>query len=135
MPALGRPGGDLSAWIGKPQRPDLDMQRFITELGKRQPRLPAALIRRWARCYGALVSQLLDGGDLGAEVAPGLYEAELNHLHAAEWARCADDVLWRRTKLGLHYSPAQRAQVAQWWAARHGAAVSSTPCTQGATCS
>ena len=59
--------------------------------------------------------------DLGAEVAPGLYECELNHLHDREWARSADDVLWRRTQLGLHLSPAQRDQVAQWWAARFGA--------------
>jgi hypothetical protein len=37
-------------------------------------------------------------------VAPGLYEAELRYLCDQEWARSADDVLWRRTKLGLHYS-------------------------------
>jgi glycerol-3-phosphate dehydrogenase len=48
-------------------------------------------------------------------VAPGLHEAELRYLHAAqEWARCADDVLWRRSKLGLHYSAAQRAAVDDW---------------------
>jgi len=115
-PAL-LPGGDLSAWIGPARRPDLDIQRFIAELARRHPVLPAALIGRWARCYGALVAQLLDGGDLGAEVAPGLYEAELSYLHRHEWARSADDVLWRRTKLGLHYSPVQREQVARWWAA------------------
>ena len=60
-------------------------------------------------------------GGLGAEVAPGLYEAELRHLYRNEWARSADDVLWRRTKLGLHYSPAQREQVARWWATHHPA--------------
>jgi len=58
---------------------------------------------------------LQDG--LGAEVAPDLYEAELNYLHAHEWARSADDVLWRRSKLGLHLTPAQRAAVAEWCAA------------------
>jgi len=111
------PGGDLSAWIGPPQRPDLDIQRFIAELGRRHPTLPAPLLRRWARCYGSLVGQVVGDGMLGAEVAPGLYEAELRYLHRQEWARSADDVLWRRTKLGLHLSPAQRAQVAHWWAA------------------
>ncbi len=119
-PAL-LPGGDLSAWIGKPQRPDLDIRRFIAELGKRHPQLPAPLLQRWARCYGGLVDQVLAGGTLGAEVAPGLFACELNYLHQHEWARSADDVLWRRTKLGLHLSPAQRTQVAQWWAAHFGA--------------
>jgi glycerol-3-phosphate dehydrogenase len=125
-PAL-LPGGDLSAWIGPAGRPDLDIIRFIAELGKRHPRLPASLLQRWARCYGSLVDQVLAGGQLGAEVAPGLFESELNYLHDQEWARSADDVLWRRTKLGLHYSAAQRAQVAQWWLARHGAPAAGRP--------
>ncbi len=63
-PAL-LPGGDLSAWIGPPQRPDLDIQRFIAELGKRHPQLPAKLLQRWARCYGALVAQVLGDGHAG----------------------------------------------------------------------
>ena len=109
------PGGDLSAWIGAPQRPDRDFARFSAELGRRHPELPAALRARWARGYGGRVEQLLRDG-LGAEVAPGLYEAELAHLARAEWARSADDVLWRRTKLGLHLDAAQRAAVARWWA-------------------
>jgi len=129
-PAL-LPGGDLSAWIGPAQRPDLDIARFIAELSRRHPQLPAQLVQRWARCYGGLVDQVLAGGTLGAEVAPNLYESELTYLHDHEWARCADDVLWRRTKLGLHYSPAEQAPVAQWWAARYGA-----PATQAeAACS
>ena len=115
------PGGDLSSWIGKPQRPDTDIQRFIQVLGQRQPQLPVALLARWARCYGSRVSLLL--GDtpsgLGAEVAPGLFEAELHYLYQHEWARSAHDVLWRRTKLGLHLGPGQREQVAAWWAAHH----------------
>jgi len=51
-------------------------------------------------------------------VAPGLFEAELNYLHKHEWARTADDVLWRRTKLGLHMSAADRERVAAWCNAR-----------------
>ena len=53
-------------------------------------------------------------GQLGAEVAPGLFEAELEYLHEHEWARTADDVLWRRTKLGLHLTATERACVAAW---------------------
>ena len=54
--------------------------------------------------------------ELGAEVAPGLHEAELAFLRREEWAVSADDVLWRRSKLGLHYSAAERQQVADWMA-------------------
>jgi glycerol-3-phosphate dehydrogenase len=123
------PGGDLSAWIGPPQRPDADIARFIAELVRRQPGLPAPLLARWARCYGSRVDQLLGDRPLGAEVAPGLFEVELHYLHQQEWARSADDVLWRRTKLGLHYDAGQRQQVADWWAAHHPATspVPSTP--------
>nr|MBP6778722.1 glycerol-3-phosphate dehydrogenase [Piscinibacter sp.] len=52
----------------------------------------------------------------------GLHEAELAHLHANEWAHCADDVLWRRTKLGLHYSAAERDAVQSWCRAHWQAA-------------
>ncbi len=51
---------------------------------------------------------------MGAEVAPGLYEAELDYLQRSEWACGADDVLWRRSKLGLHYTAQQRDEVAGW---------------------
>ncbi|MFO1329120.1 MAG: glycerol-3-phosphate dehydrogenase [Rubrivivax sp.] len=108
------PGGDLSAWIGPPRRPDHDIAAFDAELARRHPALPAAMRRRWVRSYGARVALLLDG-DLGEAVAPGLHEAELEHLRQHEWARSADDVLWRRSKLGLHLDAAARERVARWW--------------------
>ena len=52
--------------------------------------------------------------DLGAEVAPGLFERELRFLQDNEWAVSAEDVLWRRSKLGLHYTAEEREQVARW---------------------
>lgn len=112
------PGGDLSPWIGAARRPDTDFERFVQALQVRHPELPAPLARRLARCYGARVALMLPAGAsaaaLGDEVAPGLFEAELHYLRQHEWACTADDVLWRRTKLGLHLSPAQRERVAQW---------------------
>ncbi len=108
------PGGDLSAWIGKAQRPDTDFARFAQALLQRHPQLPAALCKRLARAYGARVELVLQSGELGAEVAPGLFEAELKYLHDHEWACSADDVLWRRSKLGLHLTAAQRGAVATW---------------------
>ncbi len=113
------PGGNLTAWIGAPQQPDTDMQRFVAALAERQPHLPAPVRERWSRCYGGRVEMLLQAGGLGAEVAPGLFEVELDYLFQHEWARSADDVLWRRTKLGLHLSAGQREAVAAWWSARH----------------
>jgi glycerol-3-phosphate dehydrogenase len=112
------PGGDFSAWIGAAQRPDTDFERFLAQVQQRHPWLPATLARRLARAYGSRIDELLQGVDalagLGAEIAPGLHEAELRFLQATEWATCADDVLWRRSKLGLHYTAAQREQVRAW---------------------
>lgn len=112
------PGGDLSAWIGPPQRPDTDFERFDAALAERHPQWPAATRRRLARCYGSRIELVAGSQGLGEEIVPGLHEAELVYLHDHEWARSADDVLWRRTKLGLHFTPAQREQVARWWNAR-----------------
>ena len=120
------PGGDLSAFIGAAQRPDTDFTRFAQALASRHPALPAALLHRLARAYGSRAEAIL-AGDLGPEVAPGLHEAELHYLHDHEWARTADDVLWRRSKLGLHLSTGDRAAVAAWctshWGPGAGAAV------------
>lgn len=107
------PGGDLSAWIGAAQRPDTDFSRFVQALALRHPSLGQGLCHRLARAYGARVDQVLQG-PLGDEVAPGLFEGELRYLHDHEWARCADDVLWRRSKLGLHLGAAQRGAVDAW---------------------
>ena len=116
------PGGDLRDWIGAPQRPDTDFQRLLAAIGQRHPWLPPSLARRLARAYGARVGRVLGGAerldDLGPEIAPGLHQAELEYLVREEWARAADDVLWRRSKLGLHYTEAQRMAVVQWFAER-----------------
>ena len=122
------PGGDLSGWIGNAQRPDADIARFAQALEQRHPELSPALGNRLARAYGSRVELLLQDG-LGAEVAPDLFEAELNYLHTHEWARSADDVLWRRSKLGLHLTPAQRATVAEWCAAHWPDAIATSAST------
>jgi len=124
------PGGDLSAWIGKARRPDTDFLRFAQAVALRYPQLPADLCHRLARAYGERIETLLAGyeaGGLGAEIAPGLFEAELAYLHDFEWARSADDVLWRRSKLGLHYNAAQRSAVSDWCASHWGDPASAPP--------
>jgi glycerol-3-phosphate dehydrogenase len=81
------------------------------------PAVAPARIARLFRAYGADAATLLAEAP-GAQVAPGLHESELAWLCQREWARDADDVLWRRSKLGLHYTPEQRAAVAAWFAGR-----------------
>ncbi|TMH80302.1 MAG: glycerol-3-phosphate dehydrogenase, partial [Betaproteobacteria bacterium] len=48
----------------------------------------------------------------------GLYERELEYLVRNEWAREAEDVLWRRTKCGLHMTAAEKTRVRAWLAAK-----------------
>ena len=108
------PGGDLSAWITPSGRPDRDIARFAEALARRAPQVDSGTRARWTRSYGSLVQHILERGGLGAQVAPGLHEAELHYLREHEWARSADDVLWRRSKLGLHLKPAEREAVRRW---------------------
>ena len=76
-----------------------------TRSARRHPAVRAGARARLARRYGTRAARVLDAG-LGAEVAPGVFAGELEHLRANEWARSGDDVLWRRTKLGLHLDAA-----------------------------
>jgi glycerol-3-phosphate dehydrogenase len=112
------PGGDFTAWIGRPVSPDTDFERFVLAVRSRYPWLDAALARRLARAYGSRVERVLEGAgsrpDLGDEVAPGMFEIELRYLRREEWACTAEDVLWRRTKRGLHLSEGERERVADW---------------------
>ena len=74
------------------------------------------------RRHGALAEEII--GDareergLGSNFGGGLYERELEYLVRNEWAREAEDVLWRRTKCGLHMSAAEKTRVRAWLAAR-----------------
>ncbi|MBI5256968.1 MAG: glycerol-3-phosphate dehydrogenase [Burkholderiales bacterium] len=113
------PGGDLATYAGQAadaRHPEQAMQRFVQVMQQRHPTLPLPLLRRWARQYGSRIELLLANGTPGPEVAPGLHEAELRYLVQHEWARSVDDILWRRTKLGLHLNDAGRRQVAAWCA-------------------
>lgn len=112
------PGGRLLELIETEVDPVTDMAEFQRRLRQRHPWMDLGLVRRWSRQYGAQALRLLEGvqqrADLGAEVAPDVYEAELFYLRRQEWAFTGDDVLWRRTKLGLHLDAAQREAVSRW---------------------
>lgn len=122
------PGGDLSELVDEATDPEADMAAFQHRLRQRHPWIGLPLLRRWTRAYGSRVLRLLDGvssrGDLGAEIAPDLHEAELFFLKCNEWALTGEDVLWRRSKLGLHASAEQREAVSAWLAAQAQGAAS-----------
>jgi glycerol-3-phosphate dehydrogenase len=112
------PGGDLEQAGKLVGRYDFD--GFLQAFSARHPWLPAALAKRYARSYGARAERLLEGAqslaDLGEELAPGLHEAEARYLVDVEWARSADDILWRRSKLGLYCQPQHAARLEAWLA-------------------
>jgi len=107
------PGGDL---------PGGDFDAYVAELAGEHPGLPRALIRRLARAYGTRAEHVLAGArdpsDLGRDFGAGLTEAELVYLADHEWAQTAQDVLWRRSKMGLHVLPQTAAQIDAFFAAR-----------------
>ncbi|HEF4742042.1 TPA: glycerol-3-phosphate dehydrogenase [Burkholderia multivorans] len=127
--ALGR---DAPAWTAGAPLPGGDIANakfdaFADAFAKRHRWLPAPLARRYARAYGTRAARVVGNAqslaDLGAEIVPGLFEAELRYLRDTEWATCAQDVLWRRSKLGLHVAPgtldAASAALDAWFAAAH----------------
>jgi glycerol-3-phosphate dehydrogenase len=107
------PGGDMA---------NADFERFLGGFRARHPWLPAPLARRYARAYGTRAERLIGGArslaDLGECFGGDLHLAELEYLAAAEWAEGADDVLWRRSKLGLHLPAGAERWVDAWFAAR-----------------
>lgn len=85
--------------------------------------LEAGLATRWQRQYGSRIALVVGKAEsmtgLGNEIAPGIYEAELHYAKDHEWAKAADDLLWRRTKQGLVLDAAGRENVEAWFRA-HG---------------
>jgi glycerol-3-phosphate dehydrogenase len=114
------PGGDLYGRAPTP-RAVLEFEAWLRTHRQRYAWLPAAQVTRMARAYGTRMDVMLGGcrrrDDLGAEIVPGLYEVEADYLVRKEWARGAEDILWRRTKLGLHAGPDGAARVEAWLAA------------------
>ena len=92
--------------------------RFVAGAAAVKPQLPRELVRVLARRHGTGLDDLLEGvktvADLGRHFGGHLYEAEVRYLMREEWAAEPDDVLWRRTKEGLHMTRAERTAFAQW---------------------
>jgi len=91
------PGGDL---------PGRSFAVFLRTLERRYPWLPAPLRVRYAQAYGTRIGHVIGDAttlaDLGQELVPHLFEREADYLCREELALEVEDILWRRTKLGLH---------------------------------
>jgi glycerol-3-phosphate dehydrogenase len=102
------PGGDLG---------DGGLRGFTLRLAKSRPGFDAGFLARLCRRYGTLVGEVLGDArceaDLGPSLGGGLTEAEVQYLIEREWAREPDDILWRRTKCGLHMTEAERQVAAE----------------------
>jgi glycerol-3-phosphate dehydrogenase len=94
------PGGDVL---------EGDFDEFAADMAAMYPGLEADMLLRQANAYGTWMTRFLGAAqtasDLGRDFGRGLHEAEVNYLRAVEWARTAEDILWRRTKHGLHTGP------------------------------
>ena len=104
------PGGDLI---------NSDFELFFTDMHKRYRAMNEDLLRRLCHSYGTRITLILGDGsaqpELGQHFGAGLYEIEANYLINHEWATSAEDILWRRSKLGLHMSETERAAFTDWF--------------------
>lgn len=105
------PGGDI---------PDGNIEAFVRSFHARHTWLPDTLARGYARRYGSCAETMLGDAnalrDLGIHFGGDLYEREVTYLIRHEFAQTAEDILWRRTKIGLHM-PAGTAETLQDWIA------------------
>ncbi|RKQ69189.1 glycerol-3-phosphate dehydrogenase [Litorimonas taeanensis] len=101
------PGGDIK---------DADFEAFYQTQRKAYPDIDPTQLLRMARRYGTCLTEVLKNG-LGQDFGGTLCEADIRYMVKAEWAKSADDILWRRTRCGLHMSAEQRIAFAEWFEA------------------
>jgi glycerol-3-phosphate dehydrogenase len=104
------------AWTGQAPLPGSDFaerEAAKRSVFQRYPKIAPNVLQGVFRRHGTLAARVLGDGQLGEYYGGGLTERELVYLREREWARTAEDVLWRRTKCGLRMTEAQRRRVAQ----------------------
>jgi len=128
---LGHVFGERPAWTNASTLPGGDfpvdgLEWLIAETRRSWPFLSDGHARRLVRAYGTRVGRILGSArsfdDLGACLGADLTAAEVRYLMDHEWAQVADDVLWRRSKLGLLVSREERERLAKFMADAVGSA-------------
>jgi glycerol-3-phosphate dehydrogenase len=111
-----------SSWTGTIPLPGGDIKNahfdmFFEELRKMYPWLKVKVLHRLSRCYGTKVHQILGGkksiDTLGTHYGHGLYHSEIEYLLNHEFATSTDDILFRRTKLGLYFTDEEKQTLEQ----------------------
>ena len=101
------PGGDIA-----------DVDSFIADVRRLWSFLPETTAVRLAHAYGSRIDDVMGEArclaGLGEDFGGGLTAREVDYLVSREWARTAEDILWRRTKLGLHVGPDSVARLAAY---------------------
>jgi len=117
-------------WTGHAALPggDLDVSAIpalTNELLREYAFLTRTHAERLAHAYGSRAKQVLgrakSAADLGRSFGATLTESEVRYLMTVEWARTAEDVVWRRSKLGLRLSAEEVAELDRWMAAQRAA--------------
>lgn len=98
------------AWTSKGHLPGGDFpvsgfESLVARLAAIAPDVEKKTLMRLARNYGTCALSILDDGSLGSIFGADLGENEVRYLIDKEWALTSDDILWRRSKLGLKFTP------------------------------
>ena len=100
----------------------LQFESEVRRLAMDYSRLPATMIRRLMRLYGTRARVILGDSkelhQLGTHFGADLYQSEVDYLIANEWAVSSADIMWRRTKLGLHTGGEDKARLDAYLAQR-----------------
>ncbi|PAX09733.1 glycerol-3-phosphate dehydrogenase [Sphingomonas lenta] len=120
-PALGRHVEPMTRERPFPGGGFRSFDAYLAHVRERRPWLGAERSERMARAYGTLLVAMLAGvrdeAGMGEAFGAGLTEREVRWMRDREWARTPEDVLERRSKLGLHMTAAERVRFEAWWAA------------------
>jgi glycerol-3-phosphate dehydrogenase len=112
------PGGDL---------PGASLAEFLAEAARRWPFLAHEHLRRLACAYGTRMERVLQGArtaaDLGEHLGADLTAVEVDYLKSEEWAVTGEDILWRRTKLGLRVTPTEVERLDRYLGEAHPVSV------------
>ena len=109
------PGGDFAP---------AEFEGLVAGLQQSCDWMDETIATRLVRAYGSRAMKIFTHGGSGTarvrgeDFGCGLCELEVLHLIESEWARTAQDILWRRTKLGLYFTSAQVAHLENWLQAR-----------------